>query len=214
MFVSLHTEVIGKDQGDANELYAQLWTSFSVTIKEITKDRIIFDALQIHNAEISGRIDQIDDALASINQRFKPDATKLDFAEFSAVLLKVAKGLQNSYRTIRVETNKGARSVEITKIYIPSSLRYRATLRNAAKLEVGSRFIKEPKSAKSFANERPAREKLDNISYSDLRALFNKVVILGDPGGGKSTLCQHLCYDLAKQTSAAILTSSRKIAHG
>jgi predicted NACHT family NTPase len=34
------------------------------------------------------------------------------------------------------------------------------------------------------------------------------VVVLGDPGGGKSTLCQHLCHDLARQAVASLQTES------
>ena len=82
LFVTLHNEIIGQDEGDANELYRQLWISFTVTIKEITKDRTVLDVLQVHHADIADRIDQIDDALASINQRFKPDTAKLDFPDF------------------------------------------------------------------------------------------------------------------------------------
>ena len=35
------------------------------------------------------------------------------------------------------------------------------------------------------------------ISYQNFRSYFNRAIIVGDPGGGKSTLTQLLCYDLA-----------------
>lgn len=35
----------------------------------------------------------------------------------------------------------------------------------------------------------------DAIHYNSIPSLFHRAVILGDPGGGKSTLCQMLCLD-------------------
>jgi hypothetical protein len=35
------------------------------------------------------------------------------------------------------------------------------------------------------------------ISYQNFRSYFSRAIIVGDPGGGKSTLTQLLCYDLA-----------------
>lgn len=208
LFINLHNDVLGKDEGDASTLYDKLLISFSITIQETAKDRILLDALQFHYSEIESRLSRVDDALASINQRLRANRSKLDFSDLSSLLLKVARNLQSSYRSIRVETNKGARLVDITKIYIPCSLRYRASQSNARKIEAGRRFIKEPAG---FAHGRSERDALDNIKYIELRTAFNRVVILGDPGGGKSTLCQNLCYDLAKQATSGLVTAIRSI---
>jgi ABC-type transport system involved in cytochrome bd biosynthesis fused ATPase/permease subunit len=54
------------------------------------------------------------------------------------------------------------------------------------------------------------KDSLKTLTYGDLRLLFSRVVILGDPGGGKSTLCQHLCHDLARQAAASLQSEARK----
>jgi hypothetical protein len=47
------------------------------------------------------------------------------------------------------------------------------------------------------------------ISYADLKQSFSRIAILGDPGGGKSTLCQSICFDLAKQVTAALISETK-----
>ena len=56
-----------------------------------------------------------------------------------------------------------------------------------------------------------AQEQLAVITYNDLRLSFNRVVVLGDPGGGKSTLCQYLCHDLARQAAASLQTEFTRL---
>src|SRR5258708_11007511 len=53
---------------------------------------------------------------------------------------------------------------------------------------------------------------LQTITYGDLKLSFSRVVILGDPGGGKSTICQNLCFDLAKQAAIALATDNKPTA--
>jgi hypothetical protein len=139
-FVRLHERTFSADEGDALELYAKLRTSFLMSVRELSKDRVILEAIQLHRNDIEIRFDQLIEALASANRRPKISDMKLSTEEFDALLLKIAKGLQTSYRTIRVETNKGARSVDISRIYIPSNLRYRDTPKNASKIRAKTRM--------------------------------------------------------------------------
>ncbi|CDX60014.1 hypothetical protein MPL3365_300021 [Mesorhizobium plurifarium] len=49
----------------------------------------------------------------------------------------------------------------------------------------------------------------EDLSYSEFISSFKRSVVLGDPGGGKSTLCQSICYDLSKAHGLASKHSSR-----
>ena len=206
IFMELHEKIVGKNEGDAGELYKQLNISFSITMKELSKDKIIFDIIQLHNREMSHRLEQIDEAISNITKKVGLSKSKLSYDELSELLLKIAKALQGAYRYVRVETNRGARSVDITRIYIPSNLRYRNTKKNVERLGSIKHMFKGRGSdfTPSFEGE---RDEVGLVTYTDLRLQFNRAVILGDPGGGKSTLCQHLCFDLAKQSVAAMQVS-------
>lgn len=205
-FVILHSKTFENGEGDPKELFAKLQKSFAVTVSELTKDRVLFDAMQLHQKDMQIRFERLQEALATLNAAPRSGKSKLTPEQFSALLLKVARGLQNSYRTIRVETNKGARSVEITRMYVPSSLRYRDTPKNDLRLKAVEGLIKTRLSESTvvLAGDDRARMDVGLVTYPDLKLQFRRAAILGDPGGGKSTLCQHLCFDLSKQAVAAM----------
>lgn len=212
-FVGLHSRAFSKDQGDADDLYKKLMVSFTTTFRELSKDKIASDILKLVHRDISVRCDQIDQALELINKS-RAGQRLTSLAELQPALLKIARGLQSVTKQIRVETNKGPRSVDISKIYIPPKLKHRDTKKNSEVLAKATSAIR-PKSkpaARSEPNEfdwRVDPRVLQTISYGDLRFSFSRVVILGDPGGGKSTICQNLCFDLAKQAASALATVNK-----
>lgn len=214
IFIDLHARIVGPGNGAGDLLFERMVGSFSVTLTELSKDRLLLEAFRLHRAELDARLDKMDLALVSLGK--KERASGITFEVLQGVLLKIAKGLQGSYRSVRVETTKGARSVEITRIYIPPKLTYRDTKKNAAKVAKVARFLKKsgsgPVSLELFdAQEDNVPEPLTSITYQDLRLLFNRVVVLGDPGGGKSTLCQHLCHDLSRQAVASLQSDSKQL---
>lgn len=105
LFSDIHEKFMGPHEGDASALYKQLSTSFAVTMNELTTDRVMLDAIRLHRAEIEGKLGSIQDALAAITHRFKLSKTTRTFDDLTEVIAKIAKALQTSYRTIRVETN-------------------------------------------------------------------------------------------------------------
>jgi hypothetical protein len=211
IFSQLHDQVIGSGKGAPGLLFERMMHSFSITLQELTKDRILLEAFRVHRTELEKRLDRVDLALIELTGKSEPT-----FKALEATLLKIAKGLQSAYRSVRVETNKGARSVDITRIYIPPKLSYRDTKANSEKVTVATQIFKRTPQRGIVGSlfepqDEHTPDKFTNITYSDLRLLFGRVVILGDPGGGKSTLCQHLCYDLARQAAASLQADSKQL---
>ena len=207
-FLLLHSRAFAPDEGNAEELFERLTISFSTTFREVSKDKIVSDTLKLMFRELSNKCDQIDHALQAINNGLTVHQ-QTPLPELQGRLLRIARGLQAATKQVRVETNKGPRSVDISKIYIPPKLRHRDTKRNAETLaKVASvvrprgRVVAKPDSPEPEWRIDPSV--LQTISYGDLKLSFSRVVILGDPGGGKSTICQNLCFDLAKQAATAL----------
>jgi hypothetical protein len=213
LFIEVHGRIIGVGNGDPNLLYDRLATSFSVSLEELAKDRVLLEAFRLHRAELDERLDKIDVALVDLTDRKRGPSIPFDVLQ--STLLKIARGLQGAYRSVRVETTKGARSVEINRIYIPPKLSYRDTKKNASKIAKVAKFLEDRSHANKLqlfeTQDDSVHHSLARITYQDLRLLFNRVVVLGDPGGGKSTLCQHVCHDLARQAVASLQSDSKQL---
>jgi hypothetical protein len=88
--------------------------------------------------------------------------------------------------------------VAIDRIYIPSKLKIKQEspmLKEMLALDQGARRGRD--------KELQPDKEIGKITYNDFRSGFRRAVVLGDPGGGKSTLCQYLCYHLSKQSNLA-----------
>ena len=215
-FLTLHSRAFSNDQGDAADLYKKLMVSFTTTFRELSKDKMTSDILKLVHRDISARCNRIDQALELINKT-RSDRNLTSLVQLQPALLKIARGLQSTTKQIRVETNKGPRSVDISKIYIPPKLKHRDTKKNSELLAKAASAIR-PKGKLPNKSEhiefdwRVDPKILQTITYNDLKLSFSRVVILGDPGGGKSTICQNLCFDLAKQAASALATVNKPTA--
>ena len=90
---------------------------------------------------------------------------------------RIAKSIQNEHKYVSVETLRGPKKVPLKTISIPSRLsRLDATHVEAAKMPKG----------------------LMTQTYLSFRRRFYRAVVVGDPGGGKSTLTQMISADLAR----------------
>ena len=126
---------------------------------------------------------------------FLEKADSLSTNETSEILLRLAKLSQARFKSIRVETKRGARKVEIGKIYIPSRLS------SSQGGEPSEKSIDRDTVSESGGIEISGGTQ---ITYQHFRRSFSRAVILGDPGGGKSRLCQQYCFDLARQTALGV----------
>ena len=188
-FLALHRDVFQSNEGDGLALYNQMATAFEASLELLIADPAIALVFKSIAADLTQKLDRIEERTSAISLTLQPTGRNQDL---SVSLQKVNKALAGQFKDIRVETNRGAKQVTIDRIFIPSKLRCR----------------KEPEILKEIlaldiSTRRRDRFPGDSrngtiIGYNEFRGSFRRAVILGDPGGGKSTLCQYLCHHMAK----------------
>jgi hypothetical protein len=195
----------------ADQLYRSIYSAFRVTFEELTIDRVLYHALITSNREIEERLNQIDRSLTQLTP-LRREGSAAKFKEIEADIAKITRGLLQSYKTIRIETNRGPRKVEINKIYIAPKLSLRASMSHRRRMQVFTKLLHRDRlesrlgdDATAFEGQylRSRSQELSTFTYSEVQSAFKRVVVLGDPGGGKSTLCQKLCFDLSKNAALA-----------
>jgi hypothetical protein len=192
-FLSLHAQVFENLSGDAQRLYEQIATSFEASLELLIADPAIALLIKSTAAEITERLNRIEESTSALVLATPAGGNQ---EEVLSTFQKVNRALATRYKDIRVETNRGQRPVAIDRIYIPSKLRAK----------------KEPQALDEIIALDPTakrmRDRLPNghidknffrVTYSEFRSGFRRAIVLGDPGGGKSTLCQYLCHHIAKQ---------------
>lgn len=209
LFIALYSRFVPAEQDPvgATALYDQMMISFGISLQEMSKDTILVDLLRVSHGDLASRLSSIDDAVRSLlnSPTISRPAT---FESLQPSLARIAKGLQLSYKNVRVETNRGPREVEINRIYIPPQLSLRSSPQNTHRMseyvKAIGRDVQRVRSTRGrdiSSIEYMSSETIGKLTYSELARSFQRVVILGDPGGGKSTICQKLCFDMAKDTS-------------
>jgi hypothetical protein len=100
IFCDLHVKVVGPDAGAPNALFQKMMKSFSITLTELCKDKILLEAFRLYQDDLGGRLDRVDLALVELQKTTGRKAGS--FKTLQPTLIKVAKGLQAAYRSIRV----------------------------------------------------------------------------------------------------------------
>ena len=160
----------------SKELFDALYEAIRIRIEQEVGEKIIFEALHSNSSEVIQRLDRITQCLDSSNKLHSLSASQI-----KELRIKIARGIETANKYINLETNQGTKKVSLKKHVI------------AARLNTTS-VNKVP------AQHRDLYEDGDiAVNYIAFRRSFNRAVILGDPGGGKSTLTQLLCYDLSNQ---------------
>ena len=163
---------------ESKALFDGLAVAIKVRIEQALDEKILFEALKAQNGDLAARIE----GLAASLRNAVTIETPLSAEAMAEIRLKIARGVEQSNKQINVETTQGTRKVNIKKLIIPARLTALGT-----------------KDKIPAPHRESAGEKENTLSYIPFRRSFDRAVILGDPGGGKSTLTQLLCYDLANQ---------------
>ena len=207
-FSSLYQSLVHGHPKNSDELYEQICLSFETTLRELTKDPVLADVLIEATEAIERRLATIEACIVPsfVNHESSDEA-------YSEQLSKLARGLQQTYKEIRIETIKsGAKMVGIDQIYIPPQLRTRNITSDNLRRTVRSiiRYEKAPTNREPirFQNRQEITSVIATMAFREFQTTFNRAVILGDPGGGKSTLCQKICFDLTRNFLASVQMTS------
>lgn len=198
-FTEIFNRYLSADRHDKDKIYDDMMAAFRASLNSMTSDPALLRFLQAFSDKINERLDQIENSASLMSHTDLP--TNSD-----EIIQSLINGLHSAYKNVKVETIGGmARDVPISDIYVPPSLHLIGISRNMKSVAEAV----PPEVMQRLSESGPAFEPVDPLksltqySYSEIRDSFRRVVVLGDPGGGKSTLCQRVCFDLARASKLA-----------
>jgi len=100
---------------------------------------------------------------------------------------KICSKTYSNYRYLSVETDKGQKRVDLSKLFV-SPMITQHTDKRSGDVSISSEYA-DPYST---------------LKYPSFKGKVNKSVIVGDPGGGKTTICQYISYDYSKRVINSI----------
>jgi hypothetical protein len=197
-FLELYKQIMDGDIAKGSDLYKAITLGLVSSITAMLGNDAQALIIQTFGRNLLARLERIEAA------RLRPAALSgLGPDELNSLLLRLGRALQNAYRPIRIETNKGPKQVGITDIYTPARL----TLRGQEETD-----LKTLLSGTALHHRRGNVDKeIDEFAFGEFRDTFSRAVVLGDPGGGKSTLCQFICFEMTKQSVLALQTNDVRI---
>lgn len=203
-FIGLFVSQTNQSEQNAEALYRQISVSFGITSRFLLKDPVIADYIKASTGSILDSISRVENAVDHLCAAFK---SKPDNEVIADLVPKIIRASINEFKVIRVETSQGRRDVEISKIYIAPRL----TFRDQDKLNISRKAITDSIDAhhgphsdyNSLERIKRSIEALSSVSIEEV-STASRIVVLGDPGGGKSTLLQSICHTAAAKSQKSI----------
>lgn len=194
-FEGLHSAVFGENHGAARDLYDCICKSLQVSFDHLSADptlNLLIRSVHVRLNEQIGRVQaQLSDLISYKIGRIEDIEGTLD---------KIAKALTPVYRNIWQETHRGRKQLSLEKVYIPSKISPRKE--DASITAIIAEMSAASLSGRALASRAASLDESErHVGFVDFERYFRRVVVLGDPGGGKSTLCQYVCFTLAKKYS-------------
>lgn len=165
----------------ADDLFRALTAAISARIEQALGDPGLAEVIRANTEDLRRQIAEI---TASLRQA--KDTDPLDSQTFLDARSRIARAVEVAHRDLPVETERGTRRINISRLVIPARLR--AANRNA------------------LASVSPNIER-GTVTLEDFKANLHRAVVLGDPGGGKTTLTQFLCYAMAKKLNIDVISN-------
>lgn len=205
-FEALFIAETGQSKENADLLYQQVTKSFEISSACLSRDPVVARMLKSSHAALQASITSVESAIENIVSGIVGRPTDEAIAE---ILPRILRSVTGDTRYIRVETSQGRKEVEISKIYISPRLRYRnldrvrPSIKTAIDGLVKKRHDDAEFSASVSDEMRTITRKISSIGLEDVSVL-PRVVVLGNPGGGKSTILQSICHKLASDASKSL----------
>lgn len=168
---------------ECEPLFRAFTTAVKSRIDYSVADPAMLDAVRAHAESIRDEISVIGASLAR-SKRTEP----LQADQFLESRVRIARSIESVNRDLPVETERGTRRIAISRIVIPARL--------------------QPAKRESLARDSRRHEDA-SVGLTDFRRSLRRAVIVGDPGGGKSTLTQLLCFEMAKRLTVDPLKSAK-----
>ncbi|MDG4879201.1 hypothetical protein P9273_29410 [Mesorhizobium sp. WSM4935] len=138
---------------------------------DAVEDAALLEIIRAQHHELLEKVNQVRSSL-----QMQGKAGPLSYSEIRDARVKVARSIDAANRYTTVETLQGTKKLRLRNLAI------HGRLTPLSPAEIASAKI-------GYSDQ--------SIGYITFRRQFDRAVILGDPGGGKSTLTQMLCNDLA-----------------
>ncbi|TGN49408.1 NACHT domain-containing protein [Paracoccus liaowanqingii] len=161
---------------ESKSFFDLMCTAINLRFRESVDSQVILEAINGQSLEIISRLD----AIGSTSERHK--SYNYTYEEFSDDRLKVAKYIELTNKHLTVETNSGAKKFPLSRMVVPARLTE----------------ISDPSDI-PLPHRENSRQQVTGTNVISFRRSFYNAVILGDPGGGKTTLTQHICHALSQQ---------------
>lgn len=156
---------------DVDQLFNALVEAITARVEDVS-DHALLEIIRAQHSDLTAKIDLVSQSISS-SFSAQNNLTPANIEEYR---LRVAKSIEAENRYLSIESLKGPKQVKLRTLAIPGRL---------------IRLQDEHVQAAKVPNGAPT------MAYLPFRRALDKSVILGDPGGGKSTLTQLLSYDLA-----------------
>lgn len=161
-------------------LFRAISAAIKSRIETLSNEPMLLDAIRASSDEIRGEILSISAALSRAKHQ-----EALSPERFVEARDRISRSVEVANRDLPVETSRGTKRIGISRLVIPARLQ--------------STNSQSP--APALGGE--------SITLREFRLLSHRGVVLGDPGGGKSTLTQLICYELAKGLTGGVQAKSR-----
>lgn len=159
---------------DSRALFDALFCAIKSRFENSVQDPALLDAVRSMGQDLTHRLSILSSSLAAAKNQTAHKASR-----FRELRLALANSTEQANSKLPIETNEGPKKVSIKSLVVGARLR-----------------PTNPASPETPTARNPSEPALHHI---DFRRSVRRAVILGDPGGGKSTLTQLLCYSLAQQ---------------